>query len=266
VRRPRSSAAELVLAVALAVSVAGCSLPPASDGGTGAEGVVGSGAAGAASTRPAPTTSVTARPTTAPRPSSRPSFRPASGSALAALAHLAVKGRAPMTGYRRSQFGPSWPDVDGNGCDTRNDVLARDLVDITYRPGGCKVATGVLHDPYTGATIHFVRGVTTSVLVQIDHVVALADAWQKGAQRWSPERRKEFANDPLELLAVGASVNDAKGAGDAATWLPPRRSFRCAYVARQIAVTAKYGLWVTQAEKDAMGRVLSTCPAQPLPR
>ena len=183
-----------------------------------------------------------------------------------ALGRLAVKGRAPMTGYTRAQFGPAWRDVDGNGCDTRNDILTRDLTDRTYLAGGCKVATGVLHDHYTGDVIAFVRGVATSTLVQIDHVVALGDAWQKGAQSWTLERRTALANDPLELLAVGGAVNGAKSDGDAATWLPPRRAYRCDYVARQIAVKAKYGLWVTSAEKDAMARVLATCPAQPLPQ
>ena len=110
------------------------------------------------------------------------------------------------------------------------------------------------------------RGVATSTLVQIDHVVALGDAWQKGAQSWTLARRTALANDPLELLAVGGAVNGAKSDGDAATWLPPRRAYRCDYVARQIAVKAKYGLWVTSAEKDAMARVLATCPAQPLPQ
>ena len=170
-----------------------------------------------------------------------------------------------MTGYTRALFGPAWYDVDGNGCDTRNDILTRDLVDRTYK-NACQVATGVLHDPYTGTTIDFRRGVGTSSAVQIDHVVALGDAWQKGAQSWTPQRRVEFANDRLNLLAVVAAVNQAKGDGDAATWLPPRSSFRCSYVARQVAVKARYGLWVTQAEKGAMARVLATCPAQPLPR
>jgi hypothetical protein len=187
------------------------------------------------------------------------------GSARAALARLSVKGRAPRTGYRRAQFGGRWPDVDRNGCDTRNDVLGRDLTGIRFRGSGrCVVASGVLVDPYTGARIDFVRG-PLSAEVQIDHVVALGDAWQKGAQGWTAARRRDFANDPLELLAVGGAVNQAKGDGDAATWLPPRASLRCAYVARQIAVKARYGLWVTAAERDAMARILARCPAQPLP-
>lgn len=255
--------------LAVAATLAACSLPATSGSDQTPEGLVASGTAGAGGTASASTrTPSPSRTSTAARPTPKPTrSAPArAGTALAALAHLAVKGRAPMTGYRRAQFGPAWPDVDGNGCDTRNDVLARDLVDVTYRSGGCKVATGVLHDPYTGETIRFRRGATTSVLVQIDHVVALADAWEKGAQRWTPERRIAFANDPLELLAVGAAVNDAKSAGDAATWLPPRRSYRCAYVARQVAVKRKYGLWVTAAERAAMARVLATCPSQPLPR
>ena len=101
--------------------------------------------------------------------------------------------------------------------------------------------------------------------MQIDHVVALSDAWQKGAQQWTPARRLAFANDPLNLLAVDGALNAQKCDGDAATWLPPAKGFRCAYVARQVAVKAKYGAWVTQAEHDAIARVLAACPAEPLP-
>ncbi|MGH8961391.1 MAG: HNH endonuclease family protein [Jatrophihabitantaceae bacterium] len=127
------------------------------------------------------------------------------------------------------------------------------------------VSSGVLHDPYTGQTIHFVRGVTTSLAVQIEHVVALSDAWQTGAQQLTRTERIDLANDPLELLAVDGPTNEAKSDGDAATWLPPNKSFRCAYVTRQVAVKAKYHLWVTSAERATIGRVLSSCPDQPLP-
>jgi hypothetical protein len=192
---------------------------------------------------------------------------PTAGAALAVLETLAVKGRAPRTGYDRDRFGPAWADVDRNGCDTRNDVLRRDLDDVTTRAGtrGCVVATGVLADPYSGETIEFIRGQGTSQAVQIDHVVALSDAWQKGAQQWTDERREEFANDPTELLAVDGRLNSSKRDGDAATWLPPDRSARCQYVARQVAVKAKYALWVTSAEKAAIARVLAGCPEEPLP-
>ncbi|MCS5480017.1 DUF1524 domain-containing protein [Corynebacterium sp. YIM 101645] len=189
------------------------------------------------------------------------------GGAAAALEALAVKGRAPKTGYDREEFGPAWSDTDHNGCDTRNDILARDLESETFRPGthDCVVLTGVLDDPYTATEIHFQRGQDTSTAVQIDHVVALSDAWQKGAQQLDTAARTEFANDPLNLLAVDGPANMQKGDGDAATWLPANRSFRCDYVARQIAVKARYDLWVTAAEKDAMARVLADCPGHPLP-
>jgi hypothetical protein len=172
-----------------------------------------------------------------------------------------------MTGYDRALFGQAWSDVDRNGCDTRNDILRRDLTAYTLKAGtnGCVVLRGTLHDPYTGRTIAFVRGPGTSTAVQIDHVVALGDAWQKGAQRWTQARRTAFANDPLNLLAVDGPTNQRKGDGDAATWLPPLRSSRCGYAARQIAVKARYGLWVTAAERDALVRVLQACPGQPLP-
>lgn len=177
------------------------------------------------------------------------------------LEKLAVKGRAPKTGFDRDNFGPAWADVDRNGCDTRNDILKRDLTDETFKPGthDCIVLTGVLKDPYGGETINFKRGQDTSSKVQIDHLIPLSDAWQKGAQQWSDAKRKEFANDPLNLLAVDGPLNSQKSDSDAATWLPPRRSYRCAYIARQIDVKAKYELWVTKAEKDAMDGILDSC-------
>lgn len=181
-------------------------------------------------------------------------------AARAALDTLVVKGRAPRTGYDRDEFGQAWADVDRNGCDTRNDVLRRDLVDLTLKPGtrDCVVLRGTLDDPYTGRSIAFQRGERSSE-VQIDHVVALADAWQKGARRWTDEKREAFANDPANLLAVDGPTNQKKGAGDAATWLPPNTGYRCAYALRQTVVKAAYGLSVTQAEHDALARAIGRC-------
>ena len=183
-------------------------------------------------------------------------------TAVAVLETLAVKGRAPKTGYERSQFGPTWSDVDRNGCDTRNDILYRDLTSKTFKSGtqNCVVLTGILSDPYSGEKISFVRGVGSSMDVQIDHVVALSNAWQTGAFKLSYDKRLALANDPMNLLAVKGRLNSQKGDGDAATWLPPRRDIRCAYVAQQIAVKAKYQLWVTSAEKAAMVALLAKCP------
>jgi hypothetical protein len=194
---------------------------------------------------------------------SAPHQQPAyAAKALDVLATLPVKGRAAKTGYSREQFGQAWADVDRNGCDTRNDMLRRDLTALGLKPGtrDCVVLSGVLNDPYTAAVINFLRGSSTSTAVQIDHVVALSDAWQKGAQQLSAAQRLSFANDPLNLLAVDGPTNNKKSDGDAATWLPPNKSYRCTYVARQISVKSSYGLWVTQAEHDAMARVLGDCP------
>lgn len=182
--------------------------------------------------------------------------------AAVALETLPVKGRAAKTDYSRSQFGSGWTQIDG--CDARNAMLQRDLTMVT-RDRYCRVLTGQLVDPYTGVVIQFERGEVSSQLVQIDHVVALSNAWQTGAQQLSPEQRVAFANDPLELLAVDGSANQQKSDSDAASWLPANKSFRCSYVARQIAVKQKYSLWVTPPEKMAMQRVLSECPAQLLP-
>jgi hypothetical protein len=182
-------------------------------------------------------------------------------AAVTQLEAIPVKGRAPKTGYTREEFGPAWADVDRNGCDTRNDILARDLEGETFKPGtqNCVVATGTLADKYTGTSINFVRGNGTSTAVQIDHLVALSDAWQKGAQQLSADQRKQLANDPLNLMAADGPTNGAKGDKDAATWLPPNKGFRCEYVVRQTAVKAKYQLWVTQAEHDAIAGILTGC-------
>lgn len=183
------------------------------------------------------------------------------GKAKEQLKTLKVKGRAPRTGFDRDNFGPAWSDVDHNGCDTRNDILKRDLHDETFKPGthDCIVLTGVLDDPYSGKTIKFKRGQDTSTDVQIDHVIPLSDAWQKGAQQWTADKRKQLANDPLNLLAVDGPLNGQKSDSDAATWLPPRKAYRCAYIARQISVKAKYDVWVTAAEKTAMEGILGNC-------
>lgn len=185
------------------------------------------------------------------------------GRATDALQALPVKGRAGNDNYERSEFGQAWLDVDRNGCDTRNDILRRDLTAVEFSEGSaCRVSGGQLLEPYTGRTIPFRRGPESSKAVQIDHVVALGDAWQKGAQQLTARERESLANDPVNLIAVDGPENTEKGAGDAATWLPANKAFRCHYVARQISVKAAYRLWVTQAEKDAMQRVLASCPEQ----
>lgn len=178
------------------------------------------------------------------------------------LEKLPVKGRAAKTGYARTQFGNGW-EQQGD-CDTRNIILRRDLKDVQVSET-CKVLRGTLDDPYTGKQITFVRGAGTSDDVQIDHVVALSNAWQTGAQQLGAEQRVALANDPLELIAVDGTANQQKSDGDAATWLPSNKSFRCQYVARQIAVKRAYSLWVTPAEHDAMSAVLESCPSQPMP-
>lgn len=185
------------------------------------------------------------------------------GTALALLETLVVKGKAPRSDYQRSAFGEAWLDADANGCDTRNDILRRDMQGLTFTDGSlCLVASGTLQEPYTGHGVSFQRGKDSSGAVQIDHVVALGNTWQTGAAALTPIQRQSLANDPLNLLAVDGQANQDKSDGDAATWLPPSKKFRCHYVARQISVKAAYQLWVTPAEKSAMQRVLGLCPKQ----
>ena len=179
--------------------------------------------------------------------------------ALAALNKLPVKGRAPKTGYSREQF-PHWKDPDKNGCDARNDILKRDLTKVAFKAdtNNCKVIVGTLLDPYSNKSITFDLSKSAST-IDIDHVVALSNAWQTGAFQLTLTQRTNFANDPLNLLAVDYKLNRQKGDGDAATWLPPYKSYRCTYVARQVSVKAKYKLWVTAPEKTAISNLLTAC-------
>ena len=186
-----------------------------------------------------------------------------SGSAGTALNRLSVHAAGTMSGYNRLAFGAAWTDdtddVDGhNGCDTRDDILALYLTKVTYRSGHCIIASGTLHDPYTGKTINFVRG-PKSTVIQIDHVVALGNAWTSGASQLTATQRKDLAEDPLELLAVDGPTNEAKGDGDASQWLPPQAGYHCSYVARQIAVKTKYHLSIQSSEHDALAQMLTTC-------
>lgn len=282
----KRKAGGIAIATALGLFIAGAvALPPASSddllpASSGSVAAAASPKASATATAaPTPSSAPTARETGAPldpesantlaqgasatAPKAQPAF---ATTALDLLTGLPIKGRAPKTGYDRALFGQAWLDVDRNGCDTRNDTLKRDLTGITYTNSvPCKVQSGILADPYTGTTINFLRGSATSTAVQIDHVVALSDAWQKGAQQLTTEQRTAFANDPLNLQATDGPTNMKKGDGDAATWLPPNKGFRCEYVARQISVKATYSLWVTQAEHDAMARILADCAGQLAP-
>lgn len=179
------------------------------------------------------------------------------------LEKLAVKGRASKSGYSREEFYNAWPTVDG--CSLRQRIIRRELGDtaVVSTEDNCTVISGEYDEPYTGSHLIFYQKSDFTKGVQIDHVVALSDAWQKGAQNLSKEERYQLATDPLNLLAVDSKTNQGKSDGDAASWLPPNKTFRCQYVARQVSVKYKYSLWVTAAEKSAMEYVLKTCPNEP---
>lgn len=176
------------------------------------------------------------------------------------LEKLEVKGRAPKTGYSREEFYNGWPTVEG--CSLRQKIIKREFGETAVLDG-CNVVAGEFDEPYTGEHLKFTERSQISSGVQIDHVVALSDAWQKGAQNMEASVRYKIATDPLNLLAVDAATNQGKSDGDAATWLPPNKKFRCQYVARQVSVKYKYQLWVTEAEKDAISKVLQNCPQEP---
>ena len=212
------------------------------------------------------TTKPTTRPTPVPVPA--PGGKAVYAKALKTLNTLPVKGKSPMTGYDRDQFGSEWDDAVGtwpwsrNGCDTRNDVLKRDLVNVKFDGGDCDVVSGTLpYEPYTGTKNYRFDAEDDEYATDLDieHVVALGNVWVTGGSQWTEAKRALVANDPINLFAADPSSNRQKGDADFATWLPSNKSFRCDYAAKQITVKAKYGLWVTSAEKAAMTTVLKGC-------
>jgi hypothetical protein len=192
-----------------------------------------------------------------------PSSIPSKNESLKDLNQLKVKAKSYNPTYKRSAFGESWADIDKNGCDTRNDILQRDLFQqvTSFEKGPCIIVSGKLLDPYTNKTINFIRGSSTSILVQIDHVVSLSNAWQTGAYQLTASKRTELANDPQNLIATSGKVNQIKSDKDAASWAPQNQSFHCSYAALTIAVKKKYKLWVTKSEKLALSKMLMSCNA-----
>jgi hypothetical protein len=252
----RTAAAWTSAATALAL-LTGCASSAADPGGSSAT-------TEEATTTAVPSGTPTGTAATAAAPTTAPPAVAASG-ALTALDELTVAARGTMSDYDRDGLFGGWVDADGDCQDTRQEILQRDLDDVVSADG-CTVDSEVLDpDPYTAATIDFVRGPATSSDVQIDHVVSLGNAWITGARRLAPDRRVELANDPLNLLAVDGPTNQAKSDEAADGWLPPNVDFRCEFVALQVAVKAKYDLWVTAPEKAAMTEVLAGCPEQDVP-
>lgn len=176
------------------------------------------------------------------------------------LASLEVAPAMPRTGYERDAFGPAWEDVDGNGCDTRDDILARDLTEVVIDSGDdCTVDSGTLADPYTGTDIAFTRGDGNQV--DIDHVIALGAAWGMGAEDWDEATREAFANDPLNLVAVDAGENRAKGDARISEWMPSNTGVQCRYAAAYVEVAAKYDLVITPPDADQLEKLAARCNA-----
>lgn len=181
--------------------------------------------------------------------------------ASALLAELTTAALNTDQKYNRSeQFYSSWPTIDG--CSLRQRIIKRDFTTATLGDDNCSVVAGTYTEPYTGATLTFTAKSEISKGIQIDHIVALSNAWQTGAQNLSVDERYALATDTLNLVAADADANQEKLDSDASEWLPENRAFRCEYVARQISVKYKYHLWVTEAERAAMVEVLADCPGQ----
>lgn len=217
-------------------------------------------------TSPSPTrTTPTVTPTSdaaSPSPEApSPSVEANSSQALRVAQGLQVRGRAPDTDYSREAFGSAWRDVDRNGCDTRNDILQRDFATTILKPGtgDCKVIGGTWTDPYSNESYTFDEAPSGA---QIDHVVSLKNAWQMGADQWSEDLRVKFANDPLNLRVTIASLNQQKSDSNAASWLPPYKPGRCNFIATQVAVKAKWNLYVTESEKEVFVAILSKSECQ----
>lgn len=246
------TAVVIVVAVAIGIGLANPASPPAA----GRPAPVGTPSASASE----PDAEETA-PAAASDPTVEADPTDPETPALGILAGLeAVSGFAPFD-YDRDLFGQRWADVDRNGCDTRNDILGRDLLNPVFKAGTreCKVLAGDLIDPYDGTAVSFVSGQNTSVLVQIDHVVALGWAWGHGAYAWSDEQRTVFANDPENLVAASQRTNQSKSASGPADWLPAEPTLRCAYVEQWVGVLDAYDLGIGDEDRAAARAVLQTC-------
>lgn len=268
IRRPDlhwpSVAGSILLAATVSACVPASADSLASSSATTPATVPGTSAAAApattATTVAAPSRTGTTGPVTSGGASAT-TVRP--GPVVRALSTLRVKGRAAKTGYDRDRFGQAWADVDRNGCDTRNDILDRDLVDKTYvsiKRCPNAVATGTLHDPYTNATVPFLRGAQVGAAVQIDHIVPLALAWDLGARTWTDDMRLRFANDPANLLAVDGPANQNKGDAEPAIWMPPNGAFHCQYAIQFIAVLRGYALPIDALSAPVLRDAAATCP------
>jgi len=186
---------------------------------------------------------------------------PEAGQALTQLDQLTIADPFATTKYVRDYFGQRWADVDRNGCDTRNDILARDLTDLTYKPGthDCVVMSGILYDRYTEETIAFVRISEGYQPVQIDHVIPLSVAWSSGSEAWSADKREQFANDPLNLQTTTA--NQEKNDSTPSAWIPATVTAACEYSARYVQVLTTYDLTVAAVDAAALRSTLSGCSA-----
>lgn len=262
----------LICALLLALGLAGCSGSPSPDVGrappssNSPTSPASPASAPLALTPPAVSTSAASQTVATAMPAV--SIAESATTGLIALSALPVRPRGVKTGYSRDQYGIPWTDdvlVDGggNGCSTREDILRRDLSAVVMVSASdvCKVLSGVLNDQYTATVILYLDGESSPI--DIDHVVSLSDSWQSGTGSFTPKLRQSLADDPLNLQAVSRQANQQKGDGDAATWLPPNKAYRCEYVHRQIDVKVKYGLWVKPAELGAMRRVLAGCGGVP---
>ncbi|MDT0234880.1 HNH endonuclease family protein [Curtobacterium sp. BRB10] len=191
-----------------------------------------------------------------------PSSTVSAAEGLRDLRGLEISDEYVPADYDRDAFGQAWADTDRNGCDTRNDVLRRDLTAVVTKPGtnGCVVLSGTLHDPYTGRTIAFERGNTSSLAVQIDHRVPLAYAWRHGAASWTDAQRELFANDQAaNLVAVDGSANEEKSDSGPAEWMPASTGDACSYAESFVTVATKWQLSIATADERALDRTLTAC-------
>lgn len=182
--------------------------------------------------------------------------------ARADLESLTVAWNRNWESYERNAFGPGWSGHGGepalaSGCTAREDVFRRDLIDVRMAQSNpCMVLSGTLVDPYTGERLPYDRFKASGI--EIDHVVALGDAWRSGASQWDRERRQNFANDVGNLLAVQKQANQDKGSKTPDQW-KPRQEYQCDYARRWVAVKARWNLTVQPTEKSALVDMLGTC-------
>ncbi len=159
--------------------------------------------------------------------------------------------------YSRDSLPTDWKDLDGNGCNTREDILKKYTSEYTGRFDGCKIKSGKFYDYYNGKFLRYDKSVDTGGGIQIDHIVAIGNAWISGGYKWGKDEWISYINDEEVLIPTSSKTNREKSDKDITEWKPANNSYLCTYAEKQVEIKDKYKLTVTEKEKAELKSILN---------